>query len=167
MTKQTTAVNKPQQQNGRLIENVRAAVERDPEIARELTQIPQIQTFVQTFYQGPLPSVDQFGGYEQILPGAAERILAMAEAEQRHRQALEIQQQTDGADIHKVAIAGQIQINKRGQWFGFSICFAVLLLAGYFAYLGFGTAAAAMASLDLVSLAAVFVIGRQTKNNQT
>lgn len=30
-------------------------------------------------HAGPLPSVNEFAGYEQILPGAADRIIAMAE----------------------------------------------------------------------------------------
>lgn len=39
---------------------------------------------------GPLPSPDDFAGYETVLSGAAERLLAMAESEQRHRHALEV-----------------------------------------------------------------------------
>ena len=36
-------------------------------------------------YVGPLPPSKEFGGYEQALPGAANRILAMAEQESEHR----------------------------------------------------------------------------------
>ena len=36
-------------------------------------------------YVGPLPPSNEFGGYEQALPGAANRILAMAEQESDHR----------------------------------------------------------------------------------
>lgn len=40
-------------------------------------------------YQGPIPPVEDFAGYERILPGAADRILKMAETQAGHRQTLE------------------------------------------------------------------------------
>jgi len=43
----------------------------------------------QTLYQGPIPPVADFAGYERILPGAADRILKMAENQAGHRQSLE------------------------------------------------------------------------------
>jgi uncharacterized membrane protein len=36
-------------------------------------------------YRGPLPPPAHLRGYEKVLPGAAERILSMAEREQNHR----------------------------------------------------------------------------------
>jgi uncharacterized membrane protein len=36
-------------------------------------------------HQGPIPSPRQFGEYNEILPGSADRILSMAEKEQGHR----------------------------------------------------------------------------------
>jgi uncharacterized membrane protein len=36
-------------------------------------------------HRGPIPSSDEFGRYEKILPGSADRILKMAEKEQDHR----------------------------------------------------------------------------------
>lgn len=39
--------------------------------------------------QGPLPQPGELERYEAIAPGAANRILAMAESQQKHRQALE------------------------------------------------------------------------------
>ncbi|MDR1100263.1 MAG: DUF2335 domain-containing protein [Treponema sp.] len=36
-------------------------------------------------YSGPLPTSREFQGYEQVLPGAADRILAIAEKESEHR----------------------------------------------------------------------------------
>jgi len=40
-------------------------------------------------FQGPIPPVEDFAGYERILPGAADRILKMAENQAGHRQTLE------------------------------------------------------------------------------
>jgi uncharacterized membrane protein len=40
-------------------------------------------------YEAPLPPPDLLHGYEQVLPGAAERIFAMTEQEALHRRAME------------------------------------------------------------------------------
>ena len=50
-------------------------------VRRETTELSQ--------YSGPLPAPLDFAGYNEVLPGAAERILAMAEQEQRNRHANE------------------------------------------------------------------------------
>jgi uncharacterized membrane protein len=41
-------------------------------------------TIVRAEFQGPLPHPGHLQGYENILPGSAERILAMAEKQQHH-----------------------------------------------------------------------------------
>jgi uncharacterized membrane protein len=40
-------------------------------------------------YRGPLPSPGVLQGYESVLPGAADRIITMAEKQAQHRQELE------------------------------------------------------------------------------
>ncbi len=45
--------------------------------------------FVSEQLQGPIPPPSYLSGYEQLLPGAADRILKMAEKETEHRQAME------------------------------------------------------------------------------
>ncbi|PIQ30327.1 MAG: hypothetical protein COS35_13425 [Zetaproteobacteria bacterium CG02_land_8_20_14_3_00_50_9] len=40
-------------------------------------------------HSGPLPAPEDFAKYENILPGAAERILSMAENEARHRHTID------------------------------------------------------------------------------
>ena len=44
------------------------------------------QTVVQS---GPVPAPEILDGYDRLVPGSAERIIAMAEADQRHRIAME------------------------------------------------------------------------------
>src|SRR5262245_30403851 len=43
----------------------------------------------QTIHQGPLPTPEAFERYNRVLPGAADRILRMAERQAAHRQDLE------------------------------------------------------------------------------
>lgn len=51
----------------------------------EMPQIPPIAVG----FGGPLPPAEEFARYEQVCPGAADRIIAMAENQSRHRQAIE------------------------------------------------------------------------------
>jgi len=50
---------------------------------RNSNQIIQQQQSI--MYAGPLPPSNEFGGYEQVMPGAANRILTLAEQESEHR----------------------------------------------------------------------------------
>jgi uncharacterized membrane protein len=50
-------------------------------------------------YRGPLPQPEDFAAYERVLPGAADRILRLAESQAMHRQGLE--QQALTGDIRK------------------------------------------------------------------
>lgn len=51
------------------------------------------QEFIQaSFMSGPLPPPEIMRGYNEILPGAAERIVAVFESEVAHRHDLERQQ---------------------------------------------------------------------------
>lgn len=65
-----------------------------PELAEVLDSIPEdkrsivlgaMVRYEQRTFTGPLPHPDSFAGYENTLPGAADRILSMAEKEQNHR----------------------------------------------------------------------------------
>ena len=61
-------------------------------------------------YSGPLPPANQFAEYERTLPGAADRILALAEKEAEHRH------QNEDAIIKK-----SMNLGVRGQIFAFII----------------------------------------------
>lgn len=68
------------------------------------------------YYKGPLPHPSIVQKYEEILPGAADRIIKMAEEQAGHRQKLE-------KEITKSTIATE----KRGMIFSFTI--TLLLMA--------------------------------------
>lgn len=52
---------------------------------RPTSQLQHITTNHETVYQGPIPQPSDLEHYDRICPGAANRILAMAEAENLHR----------------------------------------------------------------------------------
>ena len=59
---------------------------RLPPAGRGNAQVIQHQ---QTIHQGPIPRPEDFAAYERVLPGAADRILKMAENQATHRQGME------------------------------------------------------------------------------
>jgi len=89
-------------------------------------------------YSGPLPPADEYGRYEQVYSGTAERMLKMAEAEADHRR----------------------KVVDRGQIFAFIIGLASLGAAVACAFLNQAVVAVVPAILGCVSLAAVF-LGRK------
>ena len=56
---------------------------------RQNQQRSQQLEIQQTVYQGPLPAPQDLFAYDQLLPGTAGRIVAMAEREQAHRMNIE------------------------------------------------------------------------------
>lgn len=97
------------------------------------------------YYQhrsGPLPSPADLKGYEDVLPGAAERIMQMAESESGHRR-------TSDKDIIRAEVGAQT----RGQWLGFVLAFSGMsggLLAAVLGSPFIGS------SVSVVSLAGAF-----------
>ena len=102
---------------------------------------------------GPLPTPDILLGYDEVLPGAAERIMRMAEQEQAN--ALEI-----GGTSVRAAAAD----NRRGQIFGFLVALAAFGTASWLGYLGHETAAAIVGGGTVVALVTVFVTGRRHRS---
>lgn len=116
----------------------------------QVTHQIQQQTF-----EGPMPPPAILQGYEAIVPGAAERILAMAEADTKHQHAIEF--------AALAAAEGEV---KRGQWFGFGIGAMALICSIVALLLGSPTVAAIIGGSTVVGLVSVFIIGRVVKPKQ-
>jgi len=117
---------------------------------------------VQQQFSGPLPDPNTFRQYEEILPGSAERILALTESHARHGMAME-----------KTALEAQISIEqdntitvRRGQNFGMWSTVLMTGMAAFALHLGHPWVAATICSTTIIGLAAVFVTGRiRSKGN--
>ncbi|MBI4257013.1 DUF2335 domain-containing protein [Candidatus Uhrbacteria bacterium] len=103
-------------------------------------------------FSGPIPPPSLFREYDQIVPGAAERLLQMAEKQAAHRILLE----------HSV-ILSDIKKSERGQRFGFCIAVFGLVCAFALGLIGREIVAGIIGGGTLVSLASVFVYGRRQK----
>jgi uncharacterized membrane protein len=97
-------------------------------------------------YEGPLPTSNEFAGYERVLPGAAERILSMAEKEAEHRR-----------ENDNTLISASVRLSGRGQLIAFGI--SCLALAGVCLSIFFGkpVASIAPAIIAITGLASLFI----------
>lgn len=100
----------------------------------------------------PHPTVLE--GYERLVPGAAERILVMAEADAKHQRELEFEALR--------AAAGEV---KRGQFFGLTIGCTALVASVCALYLGSPAVAGVIGGTTVVGLVSVFIVGRFAKPN--
>jgi uncharacterized membrane protein len=120
------------------------AQDQTPQTGMPILSVELIEKF-----SGTLPPPDVLRGYNEIVPGAAERIIKMAEQQAQHRQSLE-----------RIVVEGGSKRANTGMWLGFIISMVVLGLSAVLIFNGYQVAGTVIGSVDLVSLAAVFVIGR-------
>lgn len=81
----------------------------------------QIEHF--QFSAGPLPQPETLGGYEDIVPGAADRIITMAENQLAHRH----EQDTERLGHESTRLSADIKLEGRGQWMAFVVALTALL----------------------------------------
>ncbi len=106
-------------------------------------------------YSGPIPSANELRKYEEVVPGAADRILKMAEEQSRHRRKMESEM-----------LQASIRAERIGQILGFMI-FLTALLAGI-VLMGLGKDAIGLIT-SLGSLAAIiglFIYSRNTSKTE-
>ncbi|MEO5327766.1 MAG: DUF2335 domain-containing protein [Magnetococcus sp. THC-1_WYH] len=70
-------------------------------------------------FEGPLPPPSVMEGYNQVIPGAAERILHMTEESAAFQQ-----------KISMAALSAQSSDTRRGQWFAFLVALRALTTGG-------------------------------------
>jgi uncharacterized membrane protein len=112
------------------------------------------ETHIQA-YGGPLPPPALLKEFDNVVPGAAERIIRMAEQQADHRQFLE-----------KTVITGDSKRASYGLFIGALVVLSVLGGAIFLIYEGHDWAGAAIAGLDLVALASVFVYGSISRRSE-
>lgn len=78
-------------------------------------------------FSGPIPPPDILEKYENILPGAMDRIIAMAENESKHRH--EMEKTVVDAEIH--AMQSETRDTRRGQYCGLIIGVVALIAGAY------------------------------------
>jgi len=105
-------------------------------------------------HQGPIPHPDVLAGYDRVIPGAAERILVMAETEALNRN----RREDDALKANILAQDLQLKISEQqtksvfrsdlvGQTFGFIVCLGCICATVYLGLLGHDWLAAALAAI--------------------
>jgi uncharacterized membrane protein len=108
-----------------------------------------------SFSYGPLPPPEALERYNQILPGAADRILGMAERQEQHRQKMEEQ-----------VVNSNVSSQKLGVKLGFVIAMTAIL--GGIGLALAGKSGAGLTSIigALAALVGVFVYGKKHQGRE-
>ena len=112
------------------------------------------QHSVQTF-SGPLPPPEILRKFNDVVPGAADRIITMAEEQSAHRRELE-----------KKVIESDIERSKWGQVLGFTIAITGLVASTLIAIYGSALAGGIIGVGTLATLVGVFMYGTVTRSRE-
>lgn len=105
-----------------------------------------------SFFQGPLPPPETLERYNLIVPGAAERILSMAEVQARHRQQLELK-----------IIESDIRNARTGLHYGLIIGLVSIMGGVLCIWSGHEIGGSILGGVGLTGLVGVFVYGTRQK----
>lgn len=136
--------------NGHLKESIEREI--GPLVApgqRDLIVARMQKIMIRESFSGPIAHPRHLREYENIEPGAANRIITMAERAQDHN-----------IDMDRKVVAAEVADRKLGMWLGFA---ALALLAGcaaVFGYLGKDVMAGMFLSAAALGAIGIFVNGR-------
>jgi uncharacterized membrane protein len=108
-----------------------------------------------TSFSGPLPPPEILARYDQVIPGAAKKIIGMADRQSRHRQSLE-----------RLVIESDVRRSKTGLRAGLAVCLTGILVGGSLVYLGHDAAGAAITAVPTAGLIGVFVYGTASRRRE-
>lgn len=133
-----------------------AVREVDPEVAP--TRLHNSAVFLHaeekySSFTGPLPPPEELGKYEAVLPGAADRVIRMAEGQAVHRQ-----------QIENEIVKGGHRGEARAQRFALIVALSALGLAAYSLHEHQPLLAFGIGGIDLVGLVAAFLVDRRTSS---
>lgn len=100
-----------------------------------------------TSFQGPLPPPEVLKEYDNALPGAAERILAMAEKQLEHR-----------SNVEEMIVDRQTRQSAKGQILGFILALVFGGITLTVALAGYTTLAGILGTSTILGLAVIFVL---------
>ena len=148
-------------------EEVSAEAGSNGDSQREGSSLSQHSQHISASWQftGPIPPPGIIGQYNSILPGAADRILSMAEKEQEHRHKMQ-EKLVDSQVLDQKQQRGEKRL---GQFFGFIIG-VVSIVGGSWTAVSSSSIATSVAggfigSSGVVALVSVFVYGRREEQN--
>ena len=112
-------------------------------------------TEVSLSYRAPLPPPAMLAGYEQALPGSADRIVTMAENQAQHRQTLEM-----------AALHSDIQRSHAGLFMGFIVALAFLGGSVFLIASGKQAAGLTIGLTDIAVVVGMFIYGSLSRRDE-
>jgi uncharacterized membrane protein len=101
-------------------------------------------------FSGPLPPPEQLAKYNHVLPGAADRIIAMAERQSAHRMELE-----------KKVVSQQLNESQAGQMRAFILAIVFGSFALIAALMGHDTVGGVLGGATVLGLVSTFILGKR------
>lgn len=114
-------------------------------------------------HSGPLPCSKEFEAYERVSPGAANRILIMAEQEQMHRHKME--EMLTAAAVQDTK--DERKEIKRAQWLAWSLGLVVLMIGGFLMFSGHPIIGSFLTGGTLVGIIAAFLDRSEIKKKSS
>lgn len=111
-------------------------------------------------YRGPLPQPEAMREYESALPGAADRILSMAERQAAHR----IDIENRALELEHLGVTSAFARANRGLNLGALVAVVIVAGGAFMAFLGYPEAGGGVIGGTIVGLAATFVYGARSQN---
>ena len=106
-------------------------------------------------FSGPVPPPAVLAEFERTLPGAANRILSLAEAQARHRQSIEFR-----------LVSARARAVTRGQWLAFLVVVAGMSCGTWLSASGHELYGLASVLAPLTAAAALFVYNRRRQERE-
>lgn len=113
----------------------------------------------QAVWSGPLPPPEILQQYDAVAPGAANRILVMAENRQQNR----IEMDKAASAREDKILDGDISQSKRGLWFAFISALLIIGIGTFLILLDKEVLGLAVILTPLATLAGVFVYATETR----
>ena len=149
----------------------RTVAENQPDERRADSALENSQSveIISAYWEGPLPPPTALGQYDDILPGSAERIMRMAEAQASHRIEQErqiIQIENVRVQTEKTSVIGDSRRAYIGLFFAFILSLLIISLAYYAVVWGNPWVGVAAIGINIAGLAGVFVYGTNARRRE-
>jgi uncharacterized membrane protein len=128
-----------------------------PEVNEDDTGYSNLLHIQQSQYSGPIPPPESLEYYENILPGAADRILRMAEENARCFREANLTQLSTATVVEQ----NRHQETRRGQNFAMATVLSMSALAGLSLLCGYPAVAGTICSITVIGVVAIFITGKK------
>ena len=106
-------------------------------------------------FSGPIPSPEVIARYEAIIPGAAERILTMAEEQQKHRM-----------DLENRVVNSKISDSRLGIILGFILTIVIIAVSLCAILMGYSVIGFSSIIIAIGGLVGVFIYGTRSNRKE-